>query len=118
MPYLRQRQRIPATGKIGVRLTTDQRDFLLASPGLAREAAFALKRAPVKKGKLEVRMGRGSLDAMIAVAAAAIPDLPPGPAPRSLIEMRRSLNVFVGYLENLSDRFEDEEEQENLKPET
>ncbi len=110
MPYLRQRPRIPATGKIGVRLTTDQRDLLLASPQLPREIIFALKRAPVKKGKLEVRMGRVPLDAMILVVAAAIPDLPPAPVPRALVEMRRSLNTFVLYLEELSDRFEDGEE--------
>ena len=110
MPYLRQLPRIPATGKIGVRLTTDQRDLILASPQLRREIAFALKRAPVKKGKLEVRLVRASLDAMILVVAAAIPDLPPGPAPRALVEMRRSLNTFVLYLEELSDRFEEEDE--------
>lgn len=108
MPYLRQRQRIPVNGKITVRLSTDQRDLLIGSPTLPRDIVFALKRAPVKKGKLEVRLGRDSLDKTILVVAAAIPELPAGPAPRSLVTMRRTLDTFVRYLEDLSDRFEDE----------
>jgi hypothetical protein len=112
MPYLRQRPRIPATGKIAVRLSTAQRDLLMGSAGLPREIVFTLKRAPVKKGKLEVRVRRASLDAMILAAAAAIPELPPAPVPRSILTMRRQLDTFVRYVEDLEDRFEDEADSE------
>lgn len=111
MPYLRQRPRVPATGKIGVRLTPDQRDLFLCSPGLPRDLGHLLHRAPVRKGKLEVRIGRAALDTLILAAAAAMPDLPAGPAPRALVETRRALDTFVRYLENLSDRFEEEDEE-------
>lgn len=113
MPYLRQRQRIPTNGKTAVRLSTGQRDLFIASPGLPRDIVFALKRAPVRKGKLEVRVGRASLDAMILAAAAAIPEPPSDPAPRALVARRRELGTFVRYLEELEDRFEDESASED-----
>jgi hypothetical protein len=104
MPYLRQLPRIPATGKVAVRLTPAQRDLLLGSSRLTRETGHLLHRAPVRKGKLEVRLGRDALDTLILAGAAAIPA---APASRAERELARALDTFVGYLENLSDRFEE-----------
>jgi hypothetical protein len=107
MPYLRQLPRIPATGKIAVRLTPAQRDVLLGSSRTPRDVGHRLHRAPVRKGKLEVRVGREALDALILIAAAAIPT---APASRAEREQARALDTFVRYLEDLSDRFEMPEE--------
>jgi hypothetical protein len=110
MPYLRRLPRIPAHGKTSIWLTPSQRDLLLRTAGLSRDLGHLLHRAPVRKGKLEVRVGREALDTMILAGAAAIPALPPGPAPRALVETRRVLDTFVRYLEEQADRFEEESE--------
>jgi hypothetical protein len=107
VPYQRQLPRIPATGKVAVRLTPPQRDLLLNSSRTPRGVGHLLHRAPVRKGKLEVRVGRESLDTLILVAAAAIPT---APASRAERETARAVDTFVRYLENLSDRFEDPSE--------
>jgi hypothetical protein len=97
MPYSRQRPRIPATGRIAVRLTPAQRDVFLASPGLAKDLGHQLHRAPVREGKLAVRLTRAELDALIAVAA-GVPVANP--------EADRALDTLLRYLEDLADQFE------------
>lgn len=98
--YLRQRQRIPATGKIRVTLSPGQRDLLLATKGMPRDLGHLLHRAPVKKKKLEIRLGRQSLLALITAVLAV-----PTPDNRS----RRALDVFLRYLEDLEERFDEPE---------
>jgi hypothetical protein len=62
--------------------------------------AFALKRAPVRDGKLSVRVSRIELDALIAAAAKITPE--------SKARVRE-LNALLGYLEEIEDRFEEPE---------
>ena len=106
MPYLRQRQRLAANERVGVRFNLEQRDRLLRSPHLPREIAHRLHRAPVKKGKLEIRLGRDSLDAVILAAA----NLPEDASPTAKLSARRADAIFLRYLENLADRFEEAED--------
>jgi hypothetical protein len=106
MPYLRQRQRIAANGRIGVRLNPGQRDQLLRSPLLSRQTGHLLHRAPVRKGKLEIRLDRASLDAMILAAAS----FPEEESAHSKVAARRAHATFLRYLEGLADRFEEPEE--------
>lgn len=98
MPYLRQRQRIAANGRVAVRLNPGQRDVLLRSPHIPKDLGHLLHHAPVKKGKLEIRTDRPTLAAMIAAVVAA---------PVSDRDTQRALDTFVRYLEGLEDRFAD-----------
>jgi hypothetical protein len=99
MPYLRQRPRVPAGGRVTVRMSPSQRDLFTGTRETPNDLAFALRKAPVRGGELSIRVGRGDLDALIAIAARATP-----PDKR---EARR-LETFIRYLEKFEDRFEDE----------
>lgn len=101
MPYLRQRPKIPATGRVTIRLNTAQRDLLMQAPSTPRELGHRLHRAPVHKGKLELRVDRNELAALIASAVKA---------PAADRQTEKSLDVFVRYLEEIEERFEREDE--------
>jgi len=100
MPYLRRRQRIPATGRVTIKLTTAQRDQLINSPGLPLKLGHLLHRSPVKQGKLHVRVTRPELNMLILCAV----DLP-----TPSLATKRAVDVFLGYLETQEDRFETDE---------
>jgi hypothetical protein len=98
MPYLRRLPRLSPTARISVRLTTEQRDLLIASASIPKDVAHALHRAAVAQAKLKVSMGRQDLDSLISGAAkiqSADPDI------------ERTLSALLDYLESLADRFED-----------
>lgn len=97
MPYSRQRPRIAPNGRVPVRLTTAQRDLFIKAGETPRELGYALHRAPVRSGKLRVRVTRAALEALISVAAKS------GARDR---EEERALGTLVRYLEGLEDRFE------------
>lgn len=101
MPYSRQQPKIAANGRIGIRLSPEQRDLLMRAPEVPRGLGHLLHRAPVRKGRLELRVTRDELDCLIAGAA------------RTSVTGRqaeRELNVFLGYLEDLADRFAEPED--------
>lgn len=93
----RLRPRVAATGRIAIRLNTVQRDLFTRSPKISRELVFALRNAPVRDGKLSVRVRLGELESLITAAASA-----PAPGRRE----ERELATLVRYLEGLEDRFE------------
>lgn len=96
MPYSRQRPRIPPTGRVTIRLTPPQRDGLLAQANLPQSLGHALRRAPVRRGELSLRITRAELEAIIVAAAgAAVPDR----------AAERALATFLRYLESREDRF-------------
>lgn len=97
MPYLRQRRRIPANGRVAVKMTPAQRDLFIGPPEIPASLTFALKRAPVRDGKLSVRVTSSELDALIVTAARIS-------SPDKLLQRR--LDTLLGYLESLEDRFE------------
>lgn len=100
MPYLRQRAKVPATGRVTVKLVPLQRDQVLGTGRLPRGLGHSLHHAPVARGKLEVRVTREELDALIASAIQV---------PAAGREEERALDVFVRYLENRADQFEEKE---------
>lgn len=102
MPHSRQLPRIAAQGRVTLRLVTWQRDLFLADPAFSRSLAAALKRAPVRDGKLGVRVNRAELDALIQAAARHTPE-------NKLRE--RELSALLNYLEGVEDRFEDDSEE-------
>lgn len=108
MPYSRQRPPIPPTGRVAVRLTTGQRDLFLRSHSLPRELGHPLHHAVVRRGKLQVRVTRSELDALIAAAAQACEADAAG---------ERALTALLGYLESIEDRFAepDEGDDENAE---
>ncbi len=99
MPHQRRRPRIPATGRVTLWLNTAQRDIFVHSRETPQALSHALHRAPVKKGKLTLRVTRESLDALILAAANA--------TPKNASE-ERSFNTLIRYLESLEDRFEED----------
>src|SRR4051812_44417658 len=102
MPYLRQRPKIAANGRVAVKLTPPQRDQLIATGALTRALGHFLHHAPVARGKLEVRLRAEEVDALIAAAIKIPAD---GAAPK------RAVDIFIRYLEDRSDRFEPEPEE-------
>jgi hypothetical protein len=98
MPYSRQRPRIAPTGRVAVRLSTRQRDLFIGRRDVPAALAFALKNAVVREGKLSLRVTRNELDRLIAAAASVTPQSK---------SATRELNAFLGYLEDIEDRFED-----------
>lgn len=85
-----------------MRLTPAQRDELLRSQNLSASLGHALHRAPVKRGWLNLRVGRDELSKMIMAAA----------------ELRaadkkeeRVLTALLDYLEDLEERFADPENE-------
>jgi hypothetical protein len=99
MPYSRQRPRLAASSRVSIRLSIEQRDLFLRSGDTPKDLGHALHRAPVRDGKLTVRVSRAQLDRMIEIAART--------SGRDRRE-QRSLDTFIRFLENMSDRFEDE----------
>ena len=97
MPYLRQRQKIPATGRVAIKLTPAQRDQLIESATLSRGLGKLLHRAAVKQGKLYVRLTGPELDALILSAVGI-------PTPN--LATKRAIDIFLGYLEAQADRFD------------
>lgn len=97
MPFTRQRSRIAANGRAPLRLSTAQRDLFLDNRAVPRSLAYALKRAPVRDGKLGVRVTSRELDSLILVAArTSSPDK----------RVQRELDSLLGYLEKVEYRFE------------
>lgn len=101
----RLRPRVALNGRISVRLNPEQRDLCARAAETPRDLAYALRNAPVREGKLSVRVGRAELDALIAAVAGA---------PAEGRREERELAVFVRYLEGLADRFEEAPEEEVL----
>jgi hypothetical protein len=101
MPFSRQRRRIAANGRVALRLNTFQRDLFLNNRAVALDLAHALKRAPVRSGKLGVRVSNWELDTLILAAARiSSPDR----------RVQRELDMLVRYLERMEDRFEPRDE--------
>ncbi len=107
MPHSRRRPRIAPNGRVSIRLTPPQRDLLLQSAETPKALGHALHRAPVRQGKLSVRLDRESLDALIASASRTrVPDR----------KLERELSTFLRYLEGVADRFAEPEEQSEVAP--
>jgi hypothetical protein len=98
MPYLRRLPRIAPGGRVSLWLNPAQRDLFIRSPDTPRALGHALHHAPVRKGKLTLRVTRESLDALITVAARF--------AAQSRDE-ERAVSTLLRYLESLEDRFDD-----------
>ena len=64
-------RRVAPTGNAPLRLDTSQRDMFVRSPDLPRGLRHALHKAPVRDGKLSVRVTRAELEALIVAAANA-----------------------------------------------
>lgn len=92
----RIRPRVAANGRVSVRLSPSQRDLFTRAATVPRDLAFALRNAPVREGKLSVRVRRAELEAMTAAAVAA------SAADR---RQERELASLVRYLEGLEDSF-------------
>lgn len=103
MAYLRQRPRIPATGRVTVRLTPAQRDLFIGSAATPKNLSHALHRAAVREGKLAVRLDRELLDTLILAAAKL---------PAADRKSERSIETLLRYLESLADRFAEPEKPE------
>ncbi|MCR6656779.1 MAG: hypothetical protein NVV63_13430 [Opitutus sp.] len=103
MPFSRKRPRIAASGAVSVRVDPHQRDLLMKAPGMPASLGHALHRAPVREGKLSVRMSRENLDTAIAALARV---------PAEGRDEERELDTLLRYLETLADRFEDGEPDE------
>lgn len=96
MPYSRRRPRVAPTGRISLRLNTRQRDLLIHAADTPKDVGHALHHAPVRDGKLALRVTRHALDALIAVVART--DFPDR-------RSERELDAFLHYLESRADRF-------------
>jgi hypothetical protein len=100
MPFSRQRSRIAANGRVSIRLNTFQRDLFLDNRDVPASLAYTLKNAPVRDGKLSVRVNSRELDALILAAARiSSPDK----------RLTRELDTLLRYLERLEDRFAEPE---------
>ncbi len=100
MPYSRQRPRIAPNGRVAIRLTTAQRDMFIQSGAVPKELGHVLHRAPVRAGKLSLRVTRGSLEALIAAASRH---------ESGNREEERAVVTLLRYLEGLEERFEEPE---------
>lgn len=107
MPYSRQPPKIAPTGRVTLQLSTAQRDLFVQSDRTPRGLIHELRRAPVREGKLSVRVTQASLAALIeAVAAMNAPDR----------RAEKALDSLMRYLESLEERFgppADEETETN-----
>jgi hypothetical protein len=103
MPHSRRLPAVPATGRVAVRLDTAQRDLFIHAKGTPANLGHLLHRAPVRNGKLTVRLSRAELNALIGAAADVT-------APDKKTE--RALDTLLRYLEGLEDRFEEEQTEE------
>ena len=103
MPYLRQQRRIPANGKVAIRMTPAQRDLFTTSRDTPIDLGFSLRKAPVREGELSIRVNRHQLDALIGIAARSR-------APDKHAE--KKLETFIRYLEKNEDRFADEDDDQ------
>lgn len=102
MAYLRQRPRIAPSGRVTLRITPAQRDELLRSSRTPSPLGHALHRAPVKRGWLNLRVGREDLATLIMAAAEL----------RSNDKKEeRVLTSLLDYLEELEERFVDPENE-------
>ena len=94
-----------------MRLDTSRRDLFVRSLETPRDLIHALRKAPVRDGKLSVRVRRSELAALIAAAA------------RARVEGKREereVAALLRYLESWEERFEEPEEEpenENERPE-
>lgn len=104
----RLRPRFAPTGRASIRINPRQRDLFVRAAETPRNLAYALRNAPVREGKLSVRVTRPELDALIAVAA--------GAAAETRTE-ERELASLVRYLEGVGDRFLEPEADEAEKAE-
>lgn len=102
MPHTRRLPRIAPTGSISLRLTTAQRDLFIHSPALAPSLGHALHRAPVRDGKLTIRVKQPELDALIAIAARH------HPADK---REQRAHETLLRYLEKQEDRFAEPDDE-------
>lgn len=92
----RLRPRVPATGRVTLRLSPAQRDRFLRAPGVPRALAHALRNAPVREGWLAARVARAELDALAVAVADAM-----GADRRAA----RELASLARYLETMERRF-------------
>jgi hypothetical protein len=87
---------------VTLRITPSQRDELLRSERMPQSLGHALHRAAVKRGWLNVRVGRKEVEAMILAAAAL----------RAADKKEeRVLTSLLDYLESLEERFVDPENE-------
>jgi DNA/RNA-binding domain of Phe-tRNA-synthetase-like protein len=100
MPHPRRRPRVAPTGRVSLRLTTEQRDQFLASSQTPRELGHTLHRAVVRNGKLTIRVTRDALEALIIAAARTTP---------TNRHAERALDALLRYLESRSDQFAEAE---------
>ena len=98
MPYSRRLPRIAPNGRIALWLSPTQRDLFIGSPEIPQDLGHALHRAPVRKGKLTLRVTRDSLDALIRAAA--------GFTAQGRGD-ERALATLLRYLQSLEGRFDD-----------
>ena len=96
MSHVRRLPKIAPTGRVAVRLSPAQRDQVLNSRTLPRKLGHLLHRAPVREGKLEIRVSQPELEALITSAAGVVVSEPAA---------LRALDVFLDYLETQADRF-------------
>lgn len=99
----RLRPRVAANGRVSVRLSPSQRDLFTRAAATPRALAYALRNAPVREGRLSVRVRRGELEALVAAAVAT---------PAADRREERELVALVRYLEGLEDSFEEAEPTE------
>jgi hypothetical protein len=76
--------------------------MITESGGISLNLVHALRRAPVREGKLNVRVDRAELEAMILVVA----KLPQGGR-----QVEPKVAALLRYLEETEDRFEDPEDE-------
>lgn len=101
--------RVAPTGRVSIRLGTAQRDLFARSADTPRNLACTLRNAPVRDGKLSVRVTRPELASLIAIAARA-----PAEGKRE----ERELATLVRYLEGIEDRFRDPGPDSGPEPES
>ncbi len=77
----------------------------MKAPGLPSALSHALHRAPVREGKLAVRMDRTELDVAIGALARV---------PAENRDVERELDALLRYLETLADRFAEPEVEEEM----
>lgn len=103
----RLRPRFAPTGRATIRINPRQRDLFAHAAGTPRNLVHALRHAPVREGRLSVRVTRAELEALIAAAA--------GAAAEDRRE-ERELAGLVRYLEEVEDRFLEPEASEDAAP--
>lgn len=98
MPHPRRLPRIPATGRVTLQFRPEQRDLFIPARETPANLSHALHRAPVRAGKLTVRVTRPELDALIQAAANH---------PTADARAERAVGTLLRYLETAESRFDE-----------